>query len=320
MNRLDLIDSDRVLGRHPQHHQQSPPFTYCAYGLGIQSDLHLPEFIPAKVDHDVTIHVDYDRAPDDCVSAEMTKQSIAVKLSHGEVAVYVKDSGVFLVQNGTEIVVIPASSASEQQIREALLGKVMGILLHQRLQLVLQASAVNINGGAVLFLGKSSQGKSAMAAALQAQGWDLMTDQMAAVTLDQGVAKISSGSPTLNAPLAAAAEQTSGCDASLLPPRGQQLGDYPPENSPQLPLPIRGLYFLSTGPEQGIQPLKSHEAMIKLIHHSGLVAPLRARGTRQLLQCAALIKACPVYRLTHPRSLSVLSDMASLLACHAMQL
>ena len=31
-------------------------FSYFAYGLGIQSELPIPEFIPALVGHDVTIY------------------------------------------------------------------------------------------------------------------------------------------------------------------------------------------------------------------------------------------------------------------------
>ena len=59
-----------------------------------------------------------------------------------------------------------------------------GILLHQREQLVLHASAIRVGGKAVLFCGTSGTGKSTMAAALAQRGYPLITDDVCAIAAE----------------------------------------------------------------------------------------------------------------------------------------
>ncbi len=64
----------------------------------------------------------------------------------------IPDIARFLLNDGSEIVVAPESEAGDADIPIFILGTVFGILLHQREQIVLHASAVRVNGqgGAVL--------------------------------------------------------------------------------------------------------------------------------------------------------------------------
>jgi hypothetical protein len=70
----------------------------------------------------------------------------------------------FLLNSGNLIVVAPESDASAADVPIFILGTVFGILLHQRRQIVLHASAVEVNGKAVVFCGSSGAGKSTLAA------------------------------------------------------------------------------------------------------------------------------------------------------------
>jgi len=90
----------------------------------------------------------------------------------------IPDIARFLLKGGSEIVVAPESDAAVAEIPIFILGTIFGILLHQREQIVLHASAVQVNGKAVLFCGSSGAGKSTLAAALAQRGYPLVTDDL----------------------------------------------------------------------------------------------------------------------------------------------
>ena len=89
----------------------------------------------------------------------------------------------FLLIRGCEIVVDVNPLADLQDVAAFLTGAVFGILLHQRSCVVLQASAVSVNGKAVLFCGPSGAGKSTLAAALTQHGYCLLADEVCAIEL-----------------------------------------------------------------------------------------------------------------------------------------
>ena len=63
----------------------------------------------------------------------------------------------------------------------------MGILLHQRGRMVLHASAVNINDGAVAFMGHNGAGKSTTTFSFMASGYPLVADDILSLEFREGV-------------------------------------------------------------------------------------------------------------------------------------
>jgi hypothetical protein len=92
----------------------------------------------------------------------------------------------FLLRDGREITFEAEPGADAGDIPLYLLGTAYGILLHQRRQIVLHASAVRVNGKAILFCGPSGAGKSTLAAALAQRGYPFITDDFCAVTVEDG--------------------------------------------------------------------------------------------------------------------------------------
>ena len=94
----------------------------------------------------------------------------------------------FLLSGGREIIFEPAPGVEAGDVAIFLVGTVFGILLHQRGEIVLHASAVRVAGKAVLFCGASGSGKSTLAAALAQRGFPTVSDDFCAVTLTAGAA------------------------------------------------------------------------------------------------------------------------------------
>ena len=106
-------------------------------------------------------------------------------MKENEVLFQVPDVANFFMQDGKKIIVTPISNANEDQIRLYLLGTCMGVILLQKKILPLHGSVIAIDGKAYAFVGDSGAGKSTLASAFLKQGYQLLTDDVIAVRLNQ---------------------------------------------------------------------------------------------------------------------------------------
>jgi HPr Serine kinase C-terminal domain len=152
-------------------------------GWRVRSELPLPE---------VMIWAGDDRPPDVIVRLGATPPlNDAASQGRGPVEVGrdgrcrldIKDVGSFLAIAGREVVVEPRVSLDSPDLRNWLLGVVLGMLCHQRGLFPLHASCVRIGGAAVAFAGRTGAGKSTLAAALASRGHGLIADDVCAVEL-----------------------------------------------------------------------------------------------------------------------------------------
>jgi hypothetical protein len=96
----------------------------------------------------------------------------------------------FAYRDGTEFVIDPdgtcvqgtwRSGATVEDTATYLLGPILAFVLRLRGMLAMHASAVEMDGGAVLISGPSGAGKSTTAAAFALNGWPVLTDDLAVV-------------------------------------------------------------------------------------------------------------------------------------------
>src|SRR5262249_2741279 len=92
--------------------------------------------------------------------------------------------GRFLLRAGTEILMDPAPSSDDEQVRAYLLGAVFPVLCHQRGITPLHASAIDVADGCIAFIGASGAGKSTLVATLARSGHEIFTDDTCFLRLD----------------------------------------------------------------------------------------------------------------------------------------
>ena len=298
-------------------------FNYTAYGLVIQSEVALPELLDsAEERNDVTIRI----GRVDAVGPKPTDQHNGFRHQSMSSGAYFcwEDTASFLVRKGSEIVVDPKPGAEEAMIRVLLLGVVMAVLLHQRGLLVLHASAVVIDGGAVAFLGAKGWGKSTLAAAMYARGHLHLADDIVAIKANgTGSVSVLSGYPQLKLwPNAAASSLAEDPDtlprvAAKFEKRARGTAD---RFSPTA-TSIRAVYALSEGAEPQVRILKPQEAILQLIGNSYMTrfGDRLLTGTaasHHLRQCARIATEVRVHQLVRPDSLELLPTIARLLESH----
>jgi hypothetical protein len=291
---------------------------YFAYGLRIRSALALPELTPGAGlpagSEDVTIRF----GPVQPLPSPLDRSGFGFWAA-GDDACHVLDKvGAFLVRGGHEIVVDAAPGVEDRVLRLSVLGPALGLLLHQRGFLVLHASVVARSGDALAFLGNNGWGKSTIAAALHAKGYDLVVDDVAAIAIDEGQPRVLPGFPQVK--LWPEAATLLGEDPERLPllhPSFDKRG-WPAGRGFALgPRRLERIYVITPGSTPAIDRLGPREACFELMTHwyghrfgGGLLQNTSA--ARHLRQCVALAGQVPVQRLRRSggsRSLLNLADL-----------
>jgi hypothetical protein len=285
-----------------------PYYCYQAYGLQVQSSLAIPEFgsgvtFPrgaVDVVIDLAASVDWQsRLP-----VPVLERAIALQVKSDGIEIYVQAAGLFWVRGGTQITIFPALNGDLPRLRMALIGVAMAVLLHQRDCVVFHASAVLVNGEAVLFLGPSGAGKSSLAIALHHHGYPLLTDDLGALTLHAGIPHLAPAYPMARLGQDVALALALNWEAmqplsSHYPKRAYPLPAPLPE---QKPYPIARGYVLANSETLAIEPLAPPQILMALMQHSEIMALLATDRRHHFQVCAQLTQRFKVQQLQRPQS------------------
>ncbi|QNI87084.1 hypothetical protein SynROS8604_00415 [Synechococcus sp. ROS8604] len=165
-----------------------PVFFYEAFGiLLISSGMKIPELPVAKSEmqnnYSGSINIVQDEQSNWPELTPIFADTANLQMRPGELRLTIPNMISFRVTNGDRISWCRLrSNVTNQTIRTYMLGSALGAALIQRGILVLHGNALEKHNRAIVCMGYSGAGKSTLAYALMQQGWNLLADDLVAVT------------------------------------------------------------------------------------------------------------------------------------------
>lgn len=151
-----------------------------AYGLTIKSDLPLPE-LPVWEGDQADVIIQLGVVPDQLNDTRV--EGVVYQANRAQFLLKIPSIAHYLVENGRTITIQPATGTDDASIRLFLLETAFEALLQQCGVLSFMASAISTPKGAVLFMGGEGAGKSVMAYGFARRGYELLTDHLSALRI-----------------------------------------------------------------------------------------------------------------------------------------
>ena len=188
---------------------------YCIYGLTLESDLPLRAAAPAAgrpIDVTFTMEPLTGSAPgtrspgeafwyqSDWVDDRSGAPGLVIyrSLHTGAFRIRYSDGVEFLIDaDGRHIAGRVPSDAGLSDVACYVTGPVLGFVLRLRGVIALHASAVEVAGRAILLVGDARAGKSTAAAVLATMGCKVITEDIAALSIEQETVSVREGCPEI---------------------------------------------------------------------------------------------------------------------------
>ncbi len=223
------------------------------------------------------------------------------------------------------ISVLPHEQLDDHTIEHLLVDQVLPRFLAHEGHLLLHASAINVQGRTVLFLGKSGWGKSTLAALFHQAGNQLYSDDCVQLKHEQTAWFALPTYPSLR--LLEDSIENNFPDDYLSSP----VSDYSDKqrialpSKPEIKAPaIHAMYFLSdpktTYTQTEIGTMRPGAVCIELIERSFRLDLSNRDQSKQLMKIAAeLTQSIPAYRLSYPHDFDNNSRLLATLIQHIQQ-
>lgn len=212
----------------------------------------------------------------------------------------------YLIRDGREIHIDPAPGADPDSLRAFLLSTALAALLLQRGFLVLAGGAATRDDRTVALIGAAGAGRSTLLAALQRQGWSLLSDEICAVKAD-AEGRLAAWPVYPGLALWRDCLDRHGLPWAARPPLRPGLGKYmlPFEQAADSPRPLTHVVELrqSKAPYSDAA-ITGMERLVPLLEHASLIHFLGAMAVRDrhLGLAAGLTRQAAFHRVNRPRS------------------
>lgn len=285
---------------------------YRIYGLVLASERPLP-LIPASGDSVADAMLSFGAIPPSAVPCIRSKPHFEL-YADGACAFRAPEGLRFRVEGGRHIRADVPEGAEPGRVQAWLLGTAMALLLFQRGDTPLHASAITLPGGAVAIAGDSGAGKSSTARALLGRGHGLLSDDL--VLVRPRDALVQPGLPSLRlfrhiATFFGDAE----AQATAWTPDEEKLALDRSDRFDPSPQPLRAVFFLETRPGAAprAEPLPA-AAAVPLLHRNVFrrrLASFIGHDPQIFAWASALAATIPCYRLFRPDDLDRIDELAT---------
>ena len=277
-----------------------------AFGLTVASEFDIPE-LPAATnpdDPDVRITEGTVNRPTDAEADQITYRTGPDEL------LLLFGAATISLREGREMIVDPTPAVHDEIIRHLIIGPAFNYLLHQRGYFVLHASTVAVGDVSVAFVGESGMGKTTAATAFLCAGHEVLSDDVAAIELDDGRPRVRSGYPSIKLEPAI----VDLLDVPVEEPRRtSQRRDRHfhalEDGQPETPVPLERIYLLEDAEHTSVRPLESESPVLELVRNTYTISLLGDEAESNFLQCASLAESVPVRRLRRQRNLDQLPEL-----------
>lgn len=288
-------------------------FRYRISGIRIRSQLELPLRESADGEFDATISFGSITCPSDAIHFSDHWRSAGAD----RIAFEVDKVARFEVRNGNRVTVDLKKNSRRRDACRYVLGSIIGHLLHQRGKLALHGSSIAIGDTCVAFLGRKGAGKSTLTALLNARGYPVVCDDIAATWLDElGIPRVAPGYPTLK--LRKESISSLGHETDGLCRISRQNDKYAwsvEETFTSEALPLRKIYVLKDGPKMAIRDMSLTSAFscLQRFTYRRRAVPEMGLAERHFALCSQIASLTPVSRFVRPRNLSEIHKMVDFL-------
>lgn len=160
-------------------------YYYKIYGLTVRCTFQIPEAVKTAEVSQPDVFVEMGTPPEE--ELEAAKEGKICRLGEKTAWFYLKGYGMFYVENGNHIMVWRETSKLTDLSRNSyLIGTTFGLLMFQRGILPVHSGAVALDGKCIVVVGDSGAGKSTNCVKLREKGCTFVTDDVSAVSIQDG--------------------------------------------------------------------------------------------------------------------------------------
>ena len=162
-------------------------YNYRVYGLNINSQIKIDEFIKIEnlTEDDIDVYFSYGNMPDNICKLRLEGKSSFY--SKNSVWFHIDNVASYYIKNGNEVIVEPVENADEQQINIYLMCSCLGFIMLQREKVAIHGGVIKKNNKAIIITGNRGVGKSTLSTALRLKGYEFISDDVAAISIDKKV-------------------------------------------------------------------------------------------------------------------------------------